>query len=69
MPKVTLTFDCPEEEIELRQALNGARWEGVVWDLDQWLREVVKHGPDPMVDADNIRAQIKDSMEGLEFSP
>lgn len=72
MPKVTLTFDCPEENTELRQAIDGGRWEGVVWDLDQWLRQMVKYGGDDEKEAEFaeiVRTEIADLMSGLEFSP
>jgi hypothetical protein len=44
-PKVTLEFPIPECESELRTALDGWRWKNAVWQIDQWLRQNLKHGP------------------------
>lgn len=46
MGKVTFEFDSVEEAVEIRAALDGGRWHSVVWDLDQYLRNKVKHCPD-----------------------
>jgi hypothetical protein len=46
MPTATLTFRLPEESNEHRLALDGAYWWGVAWDIDQWLRNQLKHGCD-----------------------
>ena len=43
---VTMTFRRPEHEQELREALNASRFNSVLWNLDQWLRNEVKHGDD-----------------------
>ena len=42
--KVTIEFDGDEEKDELRTALDGYKWKGAVWDLDQELREITKYG-------------------------
>jgi hypothetical protein len=39
--KATLEFN---EESELLDAVNGYKWRLVVWELDQDLRGIVKHG-------------------------
>lgn len=39
--KATLEFD---EQDELMDAINGSKWRLVVWELDQELRGIVKHG-------------------------
>lgn len=41
--KATLHFEH-EEQDELQDALNGLKWRLIVWDLDQYLRGIVKHG-------------------------
>lgn len=43
---VTMTFLRPEHEDELREALNAPRFNSVLWNLDQFLRNEVKHGDD-----------------------
>ena len=44
MGKIILEFDSEEERDDARTALDAYKWKGVVWDLDQELRKVVKHG-------------------------
>jgi hypothetical protein len=41
--KATLHFNDDEME-ELQSALDGWKWANVVWNLDQEMRSVVKHG-------------------------
>jgi hypothetical protein len=42
--KVTIEFDGFEEKEELRNALDGDKWKGAVWELDQELRKITKYG-------------------------
>lgn len=42
--KVTIEFDGDEEKQELRNALDGYKWKGLVWDVDQELRKITKYG-------------------------
>jgi hypothetical protein len=42
--KVTIEFDGNEEKQELREALDGYKWKGLVWDVDQELRKITKYG-------------------------
>ena len=42
--KVTIEFDGDEEKEELRTALDGHKWKGLVWDLDQELSKITKYG-------------------------
>ena len=44
MGKIILEFDSIEESIEARNALDGTKWKIAMWDLDQKLRAMVKHG-------------------------
>jgi hypothetical protein len=39
--KAILEFD---DEQDLRDAIDGWKWKNVVWELDQDLRGIVKHG-------------------------
>ena len=41
--KATLHFEH-EEQDELMDAINGFKWRLIVWELDQDLRGIVKHG-------------------------
>ena len=44
MGKIILEFDSDEEREDARTALDAYKWKGAVWDLDQELRNIVKHG-------------------------
>lgn len=50
MPKAILEFNLPEEEQEHRDALEGTAWKVAMWDLDQTLRNAIKHGCDQCED-------------------
>jgi hypothetical protein len=39
--KAILEFD---DEQDLRDAIDGWKWKSVIWELDQDLRGIVKHG-------------------------
>lgn len=44
MPSVTMRFNLPEEETELEHALHGADAIIVLYEIDQKLRNRLKHG-------------------------
>lgn len=44
MSKATLTFDLPEEEQDLRAALNGGQLLGAAEEFSSYLRGLLKHG-------------------------
>lgn len=60
MTKITLEFDSIEEA---QDVLNGSKWKGIVWDLDQFLRKTTKYNssifPQKEV-ADNLEVEIAD---------
>ena len=41
--KATLEFNLPEEELEYKDAAQGAHWHNLVCDLDEHLRQFIKH--------------------------
>jgi hypothetical protein len=43
MSKVILEFDGLEEQQEARTALDGWKWQHVVWEMDQYLRAEMKY--------------------------
>lgn len=43
---VTMTFHRPENDQELMEAINAPKFNSVLWHLDQWLRNHIKHGDD-----------------------
>ena len=44
MPIATLKFKLPDEDREHRQALMGKAALTLLWDIDQHLRGLIKHG-------------------------
>ena len=61
MPIATLRFTLPEEEVEFRTATQGRAAKSTLWDIDQRLRSLLKHGeptPEERQLAEEIRAMI-----------
>jgi len=44
MPKVSLTFNLPDERIEYLCAMHGEDWKLIVYDLAMFLRNALKYG-------------------------
>jgi hypothetical protein len=44
MPKVSMQFDCPEENDELMTALHGIDYKILLAEVAQWLRNAQKYG-------------------------
>ena len=68
MARATLTFRLPDEESEHRAALQGREAKRVLWEIDQRLRSVLKHGSpgdETARLAEEIRSLIRESPEPL----
>ena len=48
--KAVLKFNLPEDQNEFEFAIEGNKWWGVVWDMEQWLRSKTKYASDDMSD-------------------
>lgn len=46
MPKAILEFNLPEEQEEFEQATNATGAIRVLWELDGFLRTLIKYAPD-----------------------
>ena len=76
MGKIILEFDSIEESEEARTALDGSKWKGAVWDLDQELRKIVKYGQfdgreatsEEMEIADKLREKIREILEDYNLN-
>ena len=76
MGKIILEFDSDEEREEARTALDAYKWKGAVWDLDQKLREVTKHGymgrveatSEQMDTADKFRTMLREILEDYNLN-
>ena len=71
--KATLEFNLPEEHDEHLNALQGLSWQMLLFEVDQQLRNTVKHGDsEQLADyAEKIREYIYNGMgeRGLTWSP
>jgi transcriptional regulator of acetoin/glycerol metabolism len=62
MGKIILEFDSYEEKDEARAALDGYKWKGAVWDLDQKLREITKYGYVGKVEATEQERELAEKL-------
>lgn len=60
--KATLEYSLPEEENEHRDALNGTDWKLVVRNIDNMLRNALKHGHN-LASADAALQSIRDVLQ------
>jgi len=44
--KATLEFNLPEDQSYFDLAVNGAKAQSALWEMDQWLRVQYKYMPD-----------------------
>lgn len=68
MPTVTIRYTLPDEQAEYDAARQGAEAKSVLWDIDQRLRSLLKHGEpgkEAAALAEEIRRMIWDSPERL----
>ena len=61
MPVATLTFTLPDEEPEFRAALQGQAAKSCLWEIDQRLRSVLKHG-NPSEETRRLAEEIRSSI-------
>jgi hypothetical protein len=69
MSHVKLCFNLPEEEEEFRQAIDGWKYQSILYTVDQWLRSLHKHQDIEKVDVTEVRDMIhSEAMErGVEI--
>ena len=68
MPTVTIRYRLPDEQAEFDAARQGAESKRILWDIDQRLRSLLKHGEPTDAEAklaEEIRDMIRDSPESL----
>jgi hypothetical protein len=67
--KATLEFQLPEEQEEFDAANQGRDFKLLVWDIDQHLRNLVKHGTPTEAErkmAETLRTMIRESRAVIE---
>lgn len=65
MPHVIIRFRLPDEQVELNAAMQGGDAKGVIWDVDQYCRGVLKHG-EP---SDETRRHLEEIRELIRERP
>ena len=73
--KATLEFNLPEDQQDFDLAVNGAKAQVALWEMDQWLRAQYKYMPDEEYSKDKYetfekcREQLREIMfeHGLKF--
>ena len=73
--KATLEFNLPEDQPDFDLAVNGAKAQVVLWEMDQWLRAQYKYMPDEEYSEERYRTneecreQLRELMfeNGLKF--
>ena len=58
MPTVTLRYTLPDEQAEYDAARQGSEAKSVLWDIDQRLRSLLKHG-EPGKEAARLAEEIR----------
>jgi hypothetical protein len=69
--KVELKFDLPEDSDNLNRALKADNAYGVLWDLDQYFRNAIKHGELPENEAktcQHCRDKLNEFMDDNNIS-
>ena len=72
MARVTIEFDSIEDKHEMEMCLNGMKWYLLAWELDQYLRNRLKHenlSEDAYKALDEARDKLHElrSENGLSF--
>jgi hypothetical protein len=67
--KAILEFNLPEDDFEFQTANNAGKMKSVLWEMDRWLRNNIKHAPDAMSE-DEYKAyeKCKQYLNELLFS-
>jgi len=67
--KATLQFNLPEDAHDFKQSCKGVEWSLMVYELDQWAREIQKYTEKNTLTADELREKIRELMyeSGLEM--
>lgn len=59
MPHVILRYRLPDEQVELTAAMQGRDAKATLWAVDQYCRNILKHG-EPSVDERRHLERIRD---------
>jgi hypothetical protein len=60
--KASIEFQLPEENDDFKMASQAAAFQSAVWEFDQWLRSISKHGDSLMIDVDVVRDRLRSEL-------
>jgi hypothetical protein len=60
MPTATLRYTLPDEQSEFDAAREGQATRSLLWDIDQHLRGIIKHG-----DPNRFRRELAEEIRGM----
>ena len=60
MPSVSLRYTLPDEQSEFDAAREGQAARSLLWDIDQHLRGIIKHG-----DPNRFRRELAEEIRGM----
>lgn len=65
MPHVIIRYRLPDEQAELNAAMQGQAAKSTIWDVDQYCRNLLKHG-EP---SEETRRHLEEIREMLRDTP
>jgi hypothetical protein len=65
MPTVTITFNLPEEQEELNNALRGGKYLSALQELDGMLRQKIKHDDTITEEQLKVYESVRESLADL----
>jgi hypothetical protein len=61
--KATLEFELPEETSQLEIAINASEYRGLIMEMDQWLRGIIKYSGDGISETElTIYSQVREKL-------
>jgi hypothetical protein len=66
MPIATLRFNLDEEEHAFKAALHGSAMKNILWEIDQYCRNLLKHG-DPNEETSALAEHMRSLVRALPF--
>ena len=64
MAQIILKFQEDEFD-DARTALDGYKWKGAMWDLDQWLRAEIKYNEKLSAETDRAYQAVRDKIREI----
>jgi len=68
MSKRILVFQIPEEAAEHQLAECGPKYYNVLWDFDQWLRQIIKYEDRETIDPQEVRDKLYEFLRDNDVS-